>query len=115
MAGSFIPSAIVTDALKQIKDEVQRRRAVSAVDPVADGMEYVRRDLAERVQRAERAAEPVTVAEYAARHGVSASAVTKWCRAGRIAGAYRTAGAEWRIPRDAAVSTKPMLVREDAA
>lgn len=34
--------------------------------------------------------------------GVSERTVRRWCDQGRIAGAIRTAGEHWRIPRDEA-------------
>ena len=112
-ADVFIPAAIVRDALAQLARDVEARHKVSRVDPVADGMLFVLRDIEERITRAVRAAAPLTAAQFAARNGVSEQAITRWCRAGEIPGAYRGEGG-WVIPADAKRARGP-VVREKAA
>jgi hypothetical protein len=52
-------------------------------------------------ERRDRSAEhDLTVAEYAARHKRHPGTIRRWCREGRITGAYVDAD-EWRIPPDA--------------
>ncbi len=103
---ALIPSAIVRDALEDFAREVVQRREVSKVDPVADGMAYVVRDLTERVARAERSVQPLTPEQFAElpRIRVTPQAVTRWCRAGELPGAYRGERG-WLIPRDAKRTT----------
>jgi hypothetical protein len=40
----------------------------------------------------------LTAAEFGARFGRSASTVRLWCEQGRVRGAYKLRGKEWRIP-----------------
>lgn len=43
----------------------------------------------------------LTVPEVAKRFGRSAAAVRQWCASGRLPGAYRLHGREWRVPWEA--------------
>ena len=43
----------------------------------------------------------LTLEDVAERVGRAVSTVRGWCNSGRMAGAYRLRGREWRIPQDA--------------
>lgn len=99
---ALIPSAVVRAALADYGREVESRRRISAHDPVADTMEYVVRDLADRIRRAEESTEPLTPEVYAdlPTVRVAPQTVRRWCRAGELPGAVLTEHG-WMIPRDA--------------
>lgn len=99
---SLIPAAVVRGALADYGREVESRRRISVVDPVADTMEYVVRDLSERLTRAEDATRLLTPEQYAAlpHIRVAPQSVRRWCRDGEIPGAVH-AEHGWMIPAGA--------------
>lgn len=99
---ALIPAEVVRAALADYGREVENRRRISATDPVADTMEYVVRDLAERVERAQATARLLTPEAYAALPHilVTPQSVRRWCRLGEVPGAVHTEHG-WMIPAGA--------------
>lgn len=99
---ALIPAAVVRGALADYGREVESRRRISATDPVADTMEYVVRDLAERLDRAEDATRLLTPEQYGAlaHVRVAAQSIRRWCRNGELPGAVH-AEHGWLIPAGA--------------
>jgi hypothetical protein len=87
--------------LGEMRAEVSRRRAVTAVDPVADTTEYWAGDLERMLNDMSRRYATVTPKEYAQIHGGVPSSVRRWCERGELAGAQQDATGQWRIPRGA--------------
>lgn len=79
--------------------EVKRRRQFTAVDPVADTLEYCAGELNERIRLASFAQAEVTVDQFAELHRVLPATVRRWCRQNRL-GARLTPGG-YVIPADA--------------
>jgi hypothetical protein len=83
-----------------------RLRALVAAAPAGSSvtlpLDWLREQLEalDRTQPAGGVAE-LTVEAVAARYGRAPSTVRAWCLAGRLAGAYRLRGREWRIPAGA--------------
>lgn len=69
--------------------EAKRRRTVTALDAVADTLEYVAGELLERVRLSAFAFDEVTVEQFAQTHRVLPATVRRWCRQNRL-GARRT-------------------------
>lgn len=88
-------------AARSWKQEAAKRRAISAVDPVADTLEYCAGELAERIRDAELANEGLTVEQYARLPHVSVTAQTvrNWIRRGQLAAVETPNG--YRIARSA--------------
>jgi len=64
--------------------EVENRRAITAVDPIADDAAYRARQLAERLDSIEAATKMMTPAQFAALHRTTSQTVTAWCRTAKI-------------------------------
>lgn len=78
----------VVSALKEYRDEANRRRQISKVDPVADAIEHIATDLSQRIELARLAeGEWLSVEDYAAQPDVNRTAQTvrAWIRAGQLA------------------------------
>lgn len=78
------------------RTEVDRRRKVTGVDPVADALDFCGAEILAAVKEAEQADRWCSVAEYAGRVRKSEATVRKWIRSGQLR-AERTAGGEYRI------------------
>lgn len=99
MADSLILSAIAI-VPRTWREEVERRRAISKADPVADTLEYCAGEVEQQLRTIERAAPSMTVDQYARAHNVTAQTVRGWCRSEQIPGARQTPKG-WLIPADA--------------
>lgn len=64
--------------------EAKRRRQFTAVDPVADTLEYCASELNERIRLASFAQVEVTVEQFAELHHVLPATVRRWCRQKRL-------------------------------
>jgi DNA-binding transcriptional regulator YiaG len=91
------------------KEEAQKRRAISSLDPVADTLDFCAADLAERLRTATRAAEEMTPEQYAAAEGVTVQTVRNWIRRGQLVARHTAKG--YRIAKDA-VRTTPTTLRD---
>ncbi len=78
------------------REEVARRRKVSAVDPVADALDYCAAEILELVSAAEKEGVTLTVAEYARRVRKDPATVRRWCRSGQVE-AEQTVDGDYRI------------------
>jgi excisionase family DNA binding protein len=81
--------------------ESEQRRARTPSDPAAETLQSCAVELRERIAQVERDTSYLTVDQYAASTGVSASTVRRLCARGLIDGAERDVGNDWRIPRGA--------------
>lgn len=88
------------------RQEAEKRRAISAVDPVADTLEYCAGELAARLAEAASADVGLTVEQYAGlpEVDVTPQTVRNWIRRGELAAietpkGYRIARAAKRIRR----------------
>jgi hypothetical protein len=77
------------------REEVEERRRISKIYPIADTLDYCAGELAARLQAVEQTSKRLTVAEFAAREEVTEQTVRNWIRGERIA-AVRTPNG-WRI------------------
>jgi predicted site-specific integrase-resolvase len=58
----------------------------------------------------------VGTAEVALFCGVTEASARNWARSGQLAGAWRTPGGRWRVPRESLVAlTRPTATREPVA
>lgn len=78
------------------RTEVERRRKVSGLDPVADALDFCAAEILAAVKEAEQSDRWCSVAEYAVRVHKSEATVRKWIRRGDLR-AERTAGGDYRI------------------
>lgn len=79
--------------------EVKKRRRVTAMDPVADTIEYCASEVRDLVSRLKSDTEQLTPAQYARIHKTTPQTVTGWCRKGKIEATPNGHG--WLIPRNA--------------
>lgn len=89
----------VERAADSYRAEAEQRRKLSPHDPAADALDYVARDLVERVRTLVNPAAMRTIEQYAAEVGVSAQTVRNWIRAGELEA--RPRGRTWNIPAGA--------------
>lgn len=99
MAESLALSAIA-GVSRTWREEVERRRAISKADPIADTLEWCAGEVEQQLRTIERAAPTMTVEQYASAHHVTAQTVRGWCRDELLAGARMTPKG-WTIPADA--------------
>lgn len=76
--------AILDRLAKKWKAEAGRRKKISAVDPVADAIDYCAAELEVALKDAELADAFLTVEQYAARVQKSKQTVRGWCRKGKV-------------------------------
>jgi excisionase family DNA binding protein len=71
-------------AIDDIEVEVTRRRGVSAVDAVADGMAFAAQGFRAALAEIERDTEEISTEQYAAMLGVTPQSVCGWIRNGEL-------------------------------
>jgi DNA-binding transcriptional regulator YiaG len=81
------------------RTEAAERRRISALDPVADTLEYCAAELQLRAREIEHAREEVTPEQYARAEGVTVQTVRTWIRQGRLPARETPKG--YRIQKDA--------------
>jgi cupin superfamily acireductone dioxygenase involved in methionine salvage len=95
---------LVIAAVRQLagtwQQEVQQRRRVSTVDPIADATEYRASELLAVLKEVDTATRMLTVEQFAQEHGRTASTVRRWCMHGELEALKNPAG-DWEIPRNA--------------
>lgn len=101
-----IVTSAVRGAVESYRDEAKKRREISKTDPVADTLEYIAADIAERLKEAEAASETLTVEQYARAEGVSVQTVRAWIRTHQLTATqtgkgYRIRKGERRVRRSA--------------
>ena len=74
----------VERAANAYRQEAEQRRKLSPHDPAADALDYVARDLTERVRTLADPTATRTVEQFAAEKGVSAQTVRNWIHAGEL-------------------------------
>lgn len=98
MSDSPIVSVMKSTA-RSWKSEAEKRRGISAVDPVADTLEYCAGELAARLRDASALDQYETVEERAKRERVTPQTVRNWIRTNQLAAEDSAKG--YRIRRDA--------------
>lgn len=91
--------AQVEGVAKSWERDVEKRRLVTAVDPVADTIAYCASEVKKLVEQLKDDTQLLTPAEFAGLHGASQQTVTTWIRMGKIPA--RKTGRGWKIPRSA--------------
>lgn len=88
------------------RTEAAERRRISALDPVADTLEYCAAELQLRAREIEHAREEVSPEQYARTAGVTVQTVRTWIREGQLNARETPKG--YRIAKDAQRTTKPL-------
>jgi hypothetical protein len=91
--------SVVERTAKTWKQEAEKRRAISAVDPVADTLDYCAGEIAARLEALETDISYESVDERAHREGVTPQTVRIWIRTNQLAATTGPKG--YRIPVDA--------------
>lgn len=103
----------MSDALRDVatiagtwRTEAAERRRISALDPIADTLDYCASELQLRVREIEHATEEVTPEQYARAQGVTVQTVRTWIRTGRLQARETSKG--YRIAKDARHVAQPL-------
>ena len=103
----------MTDALRDVvsiastwRTEAAERRRISALDPVADTLEYCAAELQLRAKEIEHATEELTPDQYARTEGVTVQTVRTWIRHGQLQARETPKG--YRIPKGAKRAPTPL-------
>ncbi len=96
----------VRTAVADVDAEVAKRRAVSTVDAVADGMAFAAQEFRATLDDIERDTEEISTEQYAELHGVTPQTVGNWIRRGELKATRE--GHAWQIRRNA-TRTLPTL------
>jgi hypothetical protein len=103
----------MTDALKDViaiagtwRTEAAERRRISALDPVADTLEYCAAELQLRAREIEHATEEITPEQYARANDVTVQTVRTWIRQGQLKARETPKG--YRIAKDAKRAPTPL-------
>ena len=89
----------VLDRIRQIVAAVPNGASVTL--PVAELRGWIEEDGEELTHDGQALVVDLTVEDIAQQFDRTPACVRGWCRAGRLPGAYRLNGREWRIPRAA--------------
>lgn len=93
---------LVISAMRQLaatwQQDVEQRRRVSSIDPVADATAFRASELLSELERVDEATRLLTVEQYARERGLIASTVRRWCLRGELE-AERNDKGDWEIPR----------------
>jgi hypothetical protein len=97
--------ATVRAVVSSWKDEAERRRRISKVDPTADTLEYCAGELATQLDQATTTKEYETVDEFARRVDVDVTpqTVRTWCKRGLIKSVWTPKGYRIRAGQRAPV------------
>lgn len=103
MSGSLVESILanIKGVAKGWTQEVERRRKITEMDPVADTLEYTASELDAEVERLLADFQHLTPEQYAASKGgdVTAQTVRNWIKAGELEAVRGPRG--WLIPASA--------------
>lgn len=94
----------IESAVKEIRDEAERRRSSTPSDVSIEAFVFAAKCVEQAIVDAERASERLTPAQYGQVHNVTQQTVTRWIRLGELqaeltAGGYLIAHDAVRVPR----------------
>lgn len=72
------------ESVKNLNSYAEKRRGISTVDPVADGIVFAAKEVSEAIDKIEKETETLSTAEYADMHGVTPQSVCTWIRSGQL-------------------------------
>lgn len=78
-------SSAVQGVARTWREEAERRRQISKIDPAADTLEYCAGELTARLKSVEEGAKMLTVTQFAQREEVTEQTVRNWIRKERVA------------------------------
>lgn len=81
------------------REEAERRRKISKIDPVAEVLDYCAGELSAVLRDAKAESETITVEQFAARERVTAQTVRAWIRRDLVPALWGAKG--YIIPKDA--------------
>jgi hypothetical protein len=99
-ARESVPASVVRGVIDAWKQDVAKRRTVTAVDPIADAFEHCAAEMESEIARAINANRLLTVEQFARLRDVDGSTVRRWCLRGELPGEKNEAG-DWMIPAHA--------------
>jgi hypothetical protein len=76
------------------REEAEKRRGISKVDPIADTLDYCAGEIAARLKTIEASSQRLTVEQYAARVKRTPQTIRNWIRNGQLAAIATTKGYE---------------------